>query len=77
MTPAPPPVSEDVSVATPAPVELPQGSWYRLSRTRENGVSGWVIDRMEVAGEAYTLERIHGPDILPVCEARLMREVTP
>lgn len=53
-------------------------TWLSVRRVNEPPWSGWVVERFTtVDGTPLAVERIHGPDIYQICEARLLQEMKP
>lgn len=48
----------------------------QIRRTRENGVSGWVLDELtQNADGSFARKRIHGPDLFDITTYRHESEV--
>ena len=55
-----------------APLEVPPGPWVRCIPTREHGVEGYIVDRLDVVDGRFQVTRIHGPEIRPVAQMQLI-----
>lgn len=59
-----------------------EGEWHRVRKVNQNGVYGWVLERLTVVGGGgeevsaeLAAERLHDPDQRDVILGKLMREV--
>lgn len=58
-----------------------EGEWHRVRKVNQNGVYGWVLERLTVVGEGnveraeMAAERLHDPDQRDIILGKLMREV--
>lgn len=52
-----------------------EGEWHRVRKVHQNGVYGWVLEKLTVLDGDFTTERLHDPDQRDIILGKLMREV--